>query len=275
MAVILCSPALAQPDALLSDADLSKGHRNPVTRQITPPFGRPRGSSDRTNQVRLAAQHSREGVPICGWVGVEVRPMTRPFADSLGMTEPYGAIFDQPQPNSPAAQANIEAGDVVTAVNGSPLGSWSDFIPTISAMAPGTDVYLTTYRDQQLASSRDRVGDFPTNFDELSAGFSCCRCEHVGNALALSIMSTAWPRMRDGSVGEALPCALVIWIAQVQARLRRRYSIGDIIGPSDLNSPTRFHEDPTIDRGQGDYRLFRMPPSLKVCVHPAVVVVVT
>jgi hypothetical protein len=98
-----------------------------------------------------------------------------------------------------------------------------------------------------FASSRDRVGDFPTNFDELSAGFSCCRCGHVGNALALSIMSTAWPRMRDGSVGEALLCALVIWIAQVQARLRRRYSIGDIIGPSDLNSPTRFHEDPFFE----------------------------
>ena len=160
MAVILCSPSLAQPDALLSDADLSKEHRNPVTRQITPPFGRPRGSSDRTNQVRLAAQHPREGVPICGWIGVEVRPMTRPFADSLGMTEPYGAIFDQPQPNSPAAQANIEAGDVVTAVNGSPLGNWSDFIPTISAMAPGTDVYLTTYRDEQLIEVKVTIGSF-------------------------------------------------------------------------------------------------------------------
>jgi serine protease Do len=86
--------------------------------------------------------------------------MTRPFADSLGMTEPYGAIFDQPQPNSPAAQASIEAGDVVTAVNGSPLGSWSDFIPTISAMAPGTDVYLTTYRDEQLIEVKVTIGSF-------------------------------------------------------------------------------------------------------------------
>ena len=159
IAVILCSPSLAQPGVLISDADLSKERRNPVTRQITPPFGRPPGSSDTTNQVRLAAQHPGEGVPICGW-SVEVRPMTRPFADSLGMTEPYGAIFDQPQPNSPAAQTNIEAGDVVTAVNGSPLGNWSDFIPTISAMAPGTDVYLTTYRDEQLIEVKVTLGSF-------------------------------------------------------------------------------------------------------------------
>jgi serine protease Do len=72
--------------------------------------------------------------------------MTRPFADSLGMTELYGAIFDEPQPNGPAAQAKIQAGDVLTAINGAALGSAGDFIPTISAMAPGTDVYLTTYR---------------------------------------------------------------------------------------------------------------------------------
>jgi serine protease Do len=44
--------------------------------------------------------------------------MTRAFADSLGMVEPCGAIFGQPRPDSPAAQAGIEAGDVVTAING-------------------------------------------------------------------------------------------------------------------------------------------------------------
>src|SRR5580692_11554873 len=67
IAVILCSPSLAQPAALLSDAVLSKEHTNLVTRQITLPFGRPLGSGDRTNQVPLAAQHPGEGVPICGW----------------------------------------------------------------------------------------------------------------------------------------------------------------------------------------------------------------
>jgi S1-C subfamily serine protease len=42
--------------------------------------------------------------------------MTRPFAESLGLTKLYGAIFDQPELNGPAAQANIEAGDVITAI---------------------------------------------------------------------------------------------------------------------------------------------------------------
>ena len=65
------------------------------------------------------------------------------------MVEPYGAIFERPEPNSPAAAAHIEAGDVLTAINGSPLMRSSDFAGIISTIAPGTSVYLDTWRDRQ------------------------------------------------------------------------------------------------------------------------------
>ena len=74
-------------------------------------------------------QHARQRDAVCGWIGVKVGPMTRAFADSLGMAEPYGAIFDQPEAGSPAATAGIQAGDVITAINGSPVMRSSDFAP--------------------------------------------------------------------------------------------------------------------------------------------------
>jgi serine protease Do len=98
---------------------------------------------------------------VCGWIGVKVSPMTKPFAESLGMTEPYGAIFDRPQPGSPAAHAKIEAGDVLTTINGEPLKTWSDFAAKIAAFAPGTTIYLDTYRDRQLMGRHVRVGGSP------------------------------------------------------------------------------------------------------------------
>jgi len=58
-------------------------------------------------------------------------------------------FLTNPKLDSPAADAKIETGDVVTAVNGLPLESWRDFIPKISATAPETTIYLTTYRDGQ------------------------------------------------------------------------------------------------------------------------------
>jgi serine protease Do len=84
---------------------------------------------------------------VCGWMGVAVSPITPAFAESLGMAEPYGGIFGRPEPGSPAATAGIEQGDVLTAINGSPLMRSSDFAEIISMMAPGTTVYLDTRRD--------------------------------------------------------------------------------------------------------------------------------
>ena len=49
-------------------------------------------------------QHKQQAPVFCGWIGIRVSPMTTAFVDSLGMVEPYGAIFGQPKSDSPAAQ---------------------------------------------------------------------------------------------------------------------------------------------------------------------------
>jgi serine protease Do len=94
-----------------------------------------------------AAQQTPKGNDLCGWIGIAVSPMTAAFAESLGMAEPYGAIFDRPEPGSPAATAGIEQGDVLTAINGNPLMVSGDFAGIISLMAPGTSVSLNTSRN--------------------------------------------------------------------------------------------------------------------------------
>jgi serine protease Do len=99
-----------------------------------------------------------QGIDPCGWIGVGVSPMTPAFADSLGMAEPYGAIFDQPEAGSPAAHAGIQAGDVITSINGANVMRSSDFASMISAMAPSTPVSLNTYRDGQMIEVKLRRG---------------------------------------------------------------------------------------------------------------------
>jgi serine protease Do len=105
-------------------------------------------------------QDKRQG-DVCGWIGVVVSPMTAAFAESLGMAEPYGAIFERPEPGSPAAAAGIEQGDVLTAINGSPLMRASDFAGVISAMAPDTQVYLNTSRDGEARQVTLILGSAP------------------------------------------------------------------------------------------------------------------
>ena len=103
-------------------------------------------------------QENHDRSSLCGWMGVRVGPMTPAFADSLGMVEPYGAIFDQPEAGSPAANAGIEQGDVLTAINGSPLTNWTDFAKIVSMTAPGTTIYLSTVRNGETMPIKLIIG---------------------------------------------------------------------------------------------------------------------
>jgi len=111
-----------------------------------------------TTVVQDKKQGKQDGSDPCGWIGVTVSPMTTAFAEAIGMAEPYGAIFDQPKAGSPAANAGIESGDVITAINGSPLMRASDFAAIISSMAPNTTVYLTTWRGGEWFQRKLIVG---------------------------------------------------------------------------------------------------------------------
>jgi S1-C subfamily serine protease len=100
-----------------------------------------------TTALAVDCPAAAQSAQVCGWIGVQVRQMTQPVADSLGMPEHYGAIFDRPEVGSPAAGAGIQEGDVITTINGSSLMNWRDFAPAIAAIAPDTPIYLDTWRD--------------------------------------------------------------------------------------------------------------------------------
>ena len=69
----------------------------------------------------VVAQPKEHGYVNRAWLGVQIQPVTAGIADSLGMKKAEGAIVDQPQPDSLAAKAGIQAGDVIVAVNNKPI----------------------------------------------------------------------------------------------------------------------------------------------------------
>jgi S1-C subfamily serine protease len=106
----------------------------------------------------LASRAQAQAADPCGWIGVAVTPITSAFATSLGMVQPYGAIFEQPDPGSPAAHAGIQAGDVLTSVNGTNIEKAADFAKMIAELAPETIVHLQTYRDGQIIERQIMLG---------------------------------------------------------------------------------------------------------------------
>jgi serine protease Do len=82
-----------------------------------------------------------------GWLGVQIQPVTKDIADSLGLGEAKGALVNDPQAGGPAVKAGIKAGDVITAINGVPVDSPKDLARKVAHIAPGTKSEFTLWRD--------------------------------------------------------------------------------------------------------------------------------
>lgn len=109
----------------------------------------------------VVAQLKEHGHVTRGWLGVQVQPVTAGIAESLGMRKAEGAIVDQPQPDSPAAKAGIESGDVITAINGTPVKDSRELARTISMMAPNSSVKLEVLRKGESRSVTVALAQMP------------------------------------------------------------------------------------------------------------------
>jgi serine protease Do len=96
-----------------------------------------------------------------GWIGVQIQPVTEDIAETLGMKTPQGALVAEPQADGPAAKIGILAGDVITAVNGTPVKDARDLARQIGAMIPGASIKLTVMRKGEERSFTLNLGELP------------------------------------------------------------------------------------------------------------------
>jgi serine protease Do len=111
----------------------------------------------------VVAQLKDKGMVTRGWLGVQIQSVTSDIADSMGLKTTQGALVAQPQADSPASKAGIQAGDVITAVDGQPVKSSHELARKISAMAPGSSVKIDLWRDGQSKTVNLTLGELPNN----------------------------------------------------------------------------------------------------------------
>jgi serine protease Do len=90
----------------------------------------------------VIAQLKDKGSVSRGWIGVQIQPVTQDIADSLSLKKAEGALVAEPQKDGPAAKAGVEAGDVITAVNGQTIKDARELARVIGAIAPGATAKL-------------------------------------------------------------------------------------------------------------------------------------
>ena len=109
----------------------------------------------------VVAQLRDKGSVTRGWIGVQIQPVTSEIAEGMGLKKAAGALVSEPQPNSPAAKAGIESGDVITSVDGNAVSDARDLARRIGTMAPGTSVKLGVLHQGQEKTVTVTLGTLP------------------------------------------------------------------------------------------------------------------
>lgn len=96
---------------------------------------------------RIVGELKETGTVTRGYVGVQIQPITKEIAESLGLKEEGGALVADVQPDTPAAKAGIKVGDAILAVDGERLKDARDLSRRVAARQPGAKVKLLIARD--------------------------------------------------------------------------------------------------------------------------------
>jgi putative serine protease PepD len=113
------------------------------------------------SDVRIAKEIIATGQAHNAYVGVSLDPTVSGGAAIAKTTTANG----QPAIASggPADKAGLQAGDIITAVDGTHVASVNEFVATIANYAPGNTVTLTVNRDGQTKSIKLTLGAQPAS----------------------------------------------------------------------------------------------------------------
>ncbi len=101
---------------------------------------------------RVADQLRSGGRVIRGRIGVTIAPVTKEVAESIGLGKPAGALVRGVESGGPADKAGIEAGDIITKVDGKLIEKSGDLPRIVGGIKPGSKTVLQVFR---RGSSRD------------------------------------------------------------------------------------------------------------------------
>jgi serine protease Do len=102
------------------------------------------------------------GKVVRAYLGVMSQQVTPGIAKAFHENSVAGALVSSVSPDSPAAHAGIQKGDIILDVNGRPVADSAQLAMTISLMRPGTDVTVKVLRDGTERTVNAKLAELPT-----------------------------------------------------------------------------------------------------------------
>jgi len=113
--------------------------------------------------VANAAEHG--GKLVFAWLGAQLQEVTPDIANSLNLDSPRGAMVTDVAKGSPADQAGLKSGDVITAIDGIPVDQPQGLNYRIATKTIGSDATLAYVRGGAAAQATVKLEPAPGGTD--------------------------------------------------------------------------------------------------------------
>ena len=100
-----------------------------------------------------------------GWLGVQIQKVTPEIAESVGLETKGGTIITSAQDGSPAADAGLRSGDIITDVDGKSIKGPKQLARAIAGYDPQSDVELNIWRDGEQKNVTVTLGELQQTAD--------------------------------------------------------------------------------------------------------------
>jgi serine protease Do len=94
-----------------------------------------------------------------GWLGVQVQPITREFAESLGLKETRGALVADIVKDSPAEKGGIKVGDILLEFDGKKVERMTQLPQMVSRTEPEKKVQIKLLRSGKEVNVKAIIGE--------------------------------------------------------------------------------------------------------------------
>ena len=115
-----------------------------------------------SNSAKKIVQQLKEfGKTKRGWLGVQIQPVTKDFAESLGLSNQKGAFVSNVNPEGPSKDAGLEPGDVILKFNDQEIIKMPDLPRLVAESDVGSTAYLEVWRKNKKIYLEVVLGELP------------------------------------------------------------------------------------------------------------------
>ena len=107
--------------------------------------------------LQIMEQLLDKGMVERGFIGVQVQDLNPDLAEAFGIKNQKGAIVNSVLPDSPAEEAGLLPGDIITNINSKPVKAASDVRNHVGLLPVGEQVMFEVLRDGERMMMKARV----------------------------------------------------------------------------------------------------------------------